>query len=151
VESITKNGQPEETLRAMAARAYGLGQVPAAGEDWVCELGTAGSTWPTWCACGTARASCSRTWWSATGRSIEGGFTATEFLAFGDPAAFIGGYGHGKRPQDERVRRRLYCLHLSLVMVIETVYRGHADTRQYNFAREELTEAMARLGRRPGW
>jgi len=39
VESITKNGQPEETLRAMAARAYGLGQVPAAGEDWVCELG----------------------------------------------------------------------------------------------------------------
>jgi hypothetical protein len=44
----------------------------------------------------------------------------------------------------------LYCLHLSLVTVIETVYRGHADTRQYNFAREQLTEAMARLGRRPG-
>jgi hypothetical protein len=83
-------------------------------------------------------------------RSIEGGFTATEFPAFGDPAAFIGGYGHGELSQDERVRRRLYCLHLSLVMVIETVYRGHADTRQYNFAREQLTEAMARLGRRPG-
>ena len=39
MESITKNRQPEETLRAMAARAYGPGQVPAAGEDWVCELG----------------------------------------------------------------------------------------------------------------
>ena len=38
MESITKNRQPEETLRAMAARAYGPGQVPAAGEDWVCEL-----------------------------------------------------------------------------------------------------------------
>jgi hypothetical protein len=39
MESITKNRQPAGTLRAMVARAYGPGQVPAAGEDWVSELG----------------------------------------------------------------------------------------------------------------
>jgi len=81
---------------------------------------------------------------------IEGGFTATELPAFGDPAAFMRGYGHGELTKDERVRRRLYCLYLVLVMVIETVYRGHADTRQYDFARGQLTETMARLGRRRG-
>jgi hypothetical protein len=44
------------------------------------------------------------------------------------------------------VRRRLYCLHLLLVMVIETVYRGHTDTTQYDLARERLPEVMAQLG-----
>ena len=39
MESITKNRQPVRALRAMVARAYGPGQVPAAGEDWVSELG----------------------------------------------------------------------------------------------------------------
>jgi len=39
MESITKNRQPEKTLRAMAERAYGPGQVPAASADWVSELG----------------------------------------------------------------------------------------------------------------
>jgi hypothetical protein len=39
MESITKNRQPEQTLRAMAERAYGPGQVPAASADWVSELG----------------------------------------------------------------------------------------------------------------
>jgi aminoglycoside phosphotransferase (APT) family kinase protein len=81
---------------------------------------------------------------------IEGGFTATQLPSFGDPAAFMRGYGHGELTKDERVRRRLYCLYLALVMVIETVYRGHADTRQYDFARGQLTETMARLGRRRG-
>jgi hypothetical protein len=59
------------------------------------------------------------------------------------------GYGHGELTRDERVRRRLYCLYLALVMVIETVYRGHADTRQRDFARGQLAETMARLGHRP--
>jgi hypothetical protein len=45
------------------------------------------------------------------------------------------------------MRRRLYCLHLALIMVIETVYRGHTDTRQYDWARARLTEIMALLGR----
>ena len=39
MESITKNRQPDQTLRAMAERAYGPGQVPAASADWVSELG----------------------------------------------------------------------------------------------------------------
>lgn len=77
---------------------------------------------------------------------IEGGFTATQLPAFGDPAAFMRGYGHGELTEAERVRRRLYCLHLALIMVIETVYRGHADTRQFDFAREQLAAAMALLG-----
>jgi hypothetical protein len=39
MESITKNRQPADVLRAMVERAYGTDQVPAAGEDWVSELG----------------------------------------------------------------------------------------------------------------
>ena len=80
---------------------------------------------------------------------IEGGFTATELPAFGDPAAFMRGYGYGELTEAERVRRRLYCLYLTLIMVIETVYRGPAGTRQYDFGREQLTQAMALLGRQP--
>jgi hypothetical protein len=59
------------------------------------------------------------------------------------------GYGHGELTEAERVRRRLYCLYLTLIMTIETVYRGHADTRQYDFAREQLAASMALLGHRP--
>jgi len=81
---------------------------------------------------------------------IEGGFTATELPAFGDPAAFLRGYGHGELTGAEQVRRRLYCLYLTLIMVIETVYRRHADTRMYDWAREQLTASMELLGGRPG-
>jgi hypothetical protein len=41
----------------------------------------------------------------------------------------------------------MYCLHLMLVMVIETVYRGYTEPTQYNWARERLTEIMVLLGR----
>jgi aminoglycoside phosphotransferase (APT) family kinase protein len=78
---------------------------------------------------------------------IEGGFTATQQAAFGDSAAFMRGYGRGELTGTEPMRRRLYCLHLALIMVIETVYRGHTDTRQYDWARVRLTEIMALLGR----
>jgi aminoglycoside phosphotransferase (APT) family kinase protein len=78
---------------------------------------------------------------------IEGGFTATQLAVFGDPAAFMRGYGRGELTGTEPMRRRLYCLHLALIMVIETVYRGHTDTRQYDWARARLTEIMALLGR----
>jgi len=77
---------------------------------------------------------------------IEGGFAATQLAALGDPAAFMRGYGHCQLTGTEPVRRRLYCLHLALIMVIETVYRGHTDTRQYDWAREQLTEIMTLLG-----
>ncbi|MFJ4715353.1 phosphotransferase family protein [Streptomyces sp. NPDC088785] len=80
---------------------------------------------------------------------MEAGFTATQLAAFGDPAPFVRGYGHGALTDTERTRRRLYCLHLLLIMVIETVYRGHTDTGQYDWARLRLDEAMALLGR-PG-
>jgi aminoglycoside phosphotransferase (APT) family kinase protein len=78
---------------------------------------------------------------------IEAGFVATQLPAFGDPAAFLHGYGKTGLTANEQQRRRLYCLHLVLIMVIETVYRGHTDPGQYDWARERLDETMALFGR----
>nr|WP_202454576.1 aminoglycoside phosphotransferase family protein [Streptomyces sp. SID8367] len=78
---------------------------------------------------------------------FEAGFTGSQMPAFGDAAPFMRGYGHEQLTENEQVRRRLYCLHLALVMIIETVYRGHTDTKQYDWARPRLDEAMALLGR----
>ncbi|MFF1675726.1 phosphotransferase family protein [Streptomyces sp. NPDC058256] len=78
---------------------------------------------------------------------IEHGFAGTQMAAFGDSTHFMRGYGHPPLTGTETVRRRLYCLHLMLIMVIETVYRGHTDTAQYDWAREQLTEIMGLLGR----
>jgi hypothetical protein len=90
MESITKNRQPQETLRAMAARAYGLGQIPAAGEDWVSELG-------------------------------HGWFNVAYRLRLRD----------GTR------------------VVLKIAPPSGVDTRQYDFAREQLAASMALLGHRP--
>jgi aminoglycoside phosphotransferase (APT) family kinase protein len=78
---------------------------------------------------------------------IEAGFAATQLPAFGDSTAFLRGYGKTELTSGEQMRRRLYCLHLILIMIIETEYRGHTDTQQYDWARERLTEAMALFGR----
>jgi aminoglycoside phosphotransferase (APT) family kinase protein len=78
---------------------------------------------------------------------IEAGFHPTQLPALGDPAAFMRGYGRAELTKTEEVRRRLYCLHLALVMVIETVYRAHTDRRQYRWARGQLTDVMALFGR----
>lgn len=78
---------------------------------------------------------------------IEGGFAGAVLPAFGDPAAFMRGYGRGDLTETEQVRRRLYCLHLVLIMIIETVYRGHTHRREYDWARGQLTDVMALLGR----
>jgi aminoglycoside phosphotransferase (APT) family kinase protein len=78
---------------------------------------------------------------------IEAGFVATQLPAFGNPAPFSRGYGRGALTGTEQTRRRLYCLHLMLIMVIETVYRGHTDARQYNWARGQLADVLALLGR----
>lgn len=78
---------------------------------------------------------------------IEAGFVATQLPAFGDPTAFLRGYRKTELTANEQQRRRLYCLHLVLIMIIETVYRGHTDTQQYDWARERLTETMALFGR----
>ncbi|OIJ68629.1 phosphotransferase family protein [Streptomyces mangrovisoli] len=78
---------------------------------------------------------------------IEAGFTGTQLAAFGDSTAFMRGYGHAELTATQRVRRDLYGLYLMLVMVIETVYRGHTDTKQYDWARPHLDAAMGTLGR----
>lgn len=78
---------------------------------------------------------------------MEAGFVATELDgAFGDAAPFVRGYGWAPQTDAERARRRLYNLYLVLIMVIETVYRGHTEPTQYNWAREQLTKVMASLG-----
>jgi aminoglycoside phosphotransferase (APT) family kinase protein len=77
---------------------------------------------------------------------IEAGFIATQLPAFGNPAPFLRGYGRGVLTEIEQARRRLYCLHLMLIMVIESVYREYADPWEYNWARGQLAEVMALLG-----
>ncbi|WP_326796790.1 phosphotransferase [Streptomyces sp. NBC_01808] len=77
---------------------------------------------------------------------IESGFAGTQMAAFGHPVPFMRGYGHPELTATQQVRRRLYCLHLMLIMVIETVYRGHTDSKQYDWARIRLDEAMALFG-----
>ncbi|GIF13876.1 phosphotransferase family protein [Actinoplanes teichomyceticus] len=78
---------------------------------------------------------------------IEAGFTGSEVPAYGDSSAFIRGYGHGPSTPDERVRRRLYCLYLALIMTIETAYRNFPGTDNYDWARKRLDETMALFDR----
>ncbi|GLY29160.1 aminoglycoside phosphotransferase family protein [Kineosporia sp. NBRC 101731] len=74
---------------------------------------------------------------------IEAGFVGLDLPgAFGDPAAFLRGYGWGDFTDDERQRRWLYSLYLVLIMIIETNYRGHTTTTQYDWCRERLVELM---------
>ncbi|WP_436531307.1 phosphotransferase family protein [Actinoplanes sp. HUAS TT8] len=79
---------------------------------------------------------------------IEAGFTGSEVSAYGDSSAFIRGYGHGPTTEPERIRRRLYCLYLVLIMTIETAYRNFPGTENYDWARERLNETMALFDRR---
>lgn len=75
---------------------------------------------------------------------IEGGFTGLDLAAYGDPTAFVRGYGRPATFTDgERRRRRLYTLYLVLIMIIETNFRGHTDTRQYDWSRTRLDELLA--------
>ncbi|GAB3271037.1 phosphotransferase family protein [Kineosporia babensis] len=63
---------------------------------------------------------------------IEAGFIGIDMPNFGDPGAFLRGYGQGPLSAGERHRRWLYSLYLALVMVVETEYRQlepeHAET-----------------------
>jgi aminoglycoside phosphotransferase (APT) family kinase protein len=77
---------------------------------------------------------------------IEAGFTAFEMPSFGASAAFMRGYGRTTLSDAEQLRRRLYTLYLTLIMIIETRYRGHTDTSQYDFAQARFDEIMAKLG-----
>ena len=78
---------------------------------------------------------------------MEAGFVAASgTVPWGDLSGFLAGYGRGPLTPDELDRRRLYNLHLFLIMVIETVYRGHTTTEQLDMARPALDGAMADLG-----
>ncbi len=78
---------------------------------------------------------------------LEAGFLAASGNgSHGDPSGFLAGYGRGPLTSDELDRRHLYNLHLFLIMVIETVYRGHTTTDQIDMARTALDGAMADLG-----
>ncbi|WP_433825011.1 phosphotransferase family protein [Actinoplanes sp. CA-015351] len=77
---------------------------------------------------------------------IEAGFTGIDLLTFGDPTAFVRGYGQPELTETERRQRRLYTLYLVLIMIIETDYRGHTGTEQYDWARERLQEVVALFG-----
>lgn len=72
---------------------------------------------------------------------IEAIFVGAELAAFGDPAAYLRGYGKDELTADERRRRRLYNVHLGLILVIETAYRGFGPDHD-DWARGCLTEAM---------
>ncbi|MEU5874021.1 aminoglycoside phosphotransferase family protein [Glycomyces sp. NPDC047369] len=74
---------------------------------------------------------------------MEGGFCGAELPAISDAASFARGWGRGELTATERTRRRLYGLYLLVVMVVETDYRGHTDTKQYDWARGELDGLMA--------
>jgi len=76
---------------------------------------------------------------------IEAGFVATQQPAFGNPTAFLRGYGKSALTETDRVRRRLYNLHLALTVVIEAVYRGRTDPDRNAWARARLDEAVAAL------
>lgn len=78
---------------------------------------------------------------------IEVGFAGLLSPSFGDSTAFLRGYGRGPLTESEEVRRRLYTLHAGLVMTIETVYRGHTDKGQYDWARGCVDEVMTSLTR----
>ncbi|MEU9856325.1 aminoglycoside phosphotransferase family protein [Streptomyces sp. NPDC047974] len=77
---------------------------------------------------------------------MEFGFTGSESNAYGDSTAFIRGYGHRPFTRAERTRRRLYNLHLALIQIIETDFRAHPDTEQYEWACERLRETVTLLG-----
>ena len=75
---------------------------------------------------------------------MESGFAALVLPGtLGDASSFADGYGIGPLTPTQLTRRRLYTLHLLLVMTIETVYRGHESPAQYEFSRAALAELVS--------
>jgi hypothetical protein len=82
---------------------------------------------------------------------LEAGFAAAKLDSAVFAAGFARGYGLGAHEftAAEHSRRQLYDLHLMLIMVIETVYRGHTDpAAYYDPARTRLDRVMAGFGHR---
>lgn len=80
---------------------------------------------------------------------LEAGFTGIDLPAFGDPTAFMNGYGLTDLSPSQRLRRRLYSLHLAVIMIVETAFRGHTETTTYDFARTQLDLLMSQFGHTP--
>ncbi len=79
---------------------------------------------------------------------IEGGFVPVLLPGFGDPAAFLRGYGRGELTAGERDRLRLYNLYFLLIVVIETYYREYAQADHRAWAHRRLDDGMALFGLR---
>lgn len=78
---------------------------------------------------------------------MEAGLTGIDFPDFGDPTDFMAGFGIGELDEPARIRRRLYSLHLALIMTVETAYRHYPTSEIYDFGRRHLDLIMAALGR----
>lgn len=74
---------------------------------------------------------------------IEVGFAGTQSAHFGDSGAFMEGYGHPELSTTDVTRRRLYQIHLCLVLTIETAYREYEDPNHFEWARNLLAESLA--------
>ncbi|MBU2666111.1 aminoglycoside phosphotransferase family protein [Actinoplanes bogorensis] len=78
---------------------------------------------------------------------IEAGFVATQLPSFGNPTAFVRGYGRTGLTPGEQQRRRLYTLYLTLVMAVEVAYRGRTGPAHHDWTRARLAEAKALFDR----
>lgn len=77
---------------------------------------------------------------------IEGGFVFLDIPAFGDGPAFLRGYGKEGLTENEAKRRLLYTLHLAIIMVVESEYRGFDEPGHLDFVNNNLRETMQKFG-----
>lgn len=66
---------------------------------------------------------------------MEAGLTGLDLPTFGDPTDFMAGFGLVTLTPTQRIRRRLYSLSLVVTMIVETKFRGHADSEIYDASR----------------
>lgn len=76
---------------------------------------------------------------------IEAGLTGLDLPFFGDPKDFMEGFGLSNLTDNQSTRRRLYSLYLAVIMIVESKYRGHTDSRLYDFGRQQLDLLMSKL------
>ncbi|MEH3077209.1 MAG: phosphotransferase [Quadrisphaera sp.] len=75
----------------------------------------------------------------------EFGFAGLETGWWGDTSTFVRGYGWAPTSAAQLTRRRLYDLHLALVQVVETAYRGQIDGDQADWARARVRDCVRLL------
>ncbi len=68
------------------------------------------------------------------------------FIGFGDPTAFLEGYGKVMpTTPNEHLRRTLYSIHLFLIIVIEHYYRQYPSNELEQWGRKMVVETFERL------